>query len=86
MNIQKMRLKELVSDSEIAEVEKWLWYNFIPLLSGDDTQSILAILEKNPEDLRLLTDNVKAKINTPKNDVGGWIKITKTENDILENI
>ncbi|MBN2197764.1 hypothetical protein JW698_00995 [Candidatus Wolfebacteria bacterium] len=83
----QQKLQEIINKSSLIDSQKSKWKVFLSFVGPEVTQSILDILESNPEELNFLTKNLEGKINAIDNpDRAKWNDILKEEKRHLRDM
>jgi hypothetical protein len=84
MTILQNNFKKIIERSNLAEDLRAMWHEFITIADEQDLIGLIDMVQSNPDDLELLTKNLKQKVDAVKLNKG-WDKILKEEKEFLEN-
>lgn len=81
-------LKEIVANSHLDDADKNVWYEFVPLMGDANVALLLEVIKQNnPDDLNMLTENLRTKLHALKNkDEQAWDAIIEKENAVLADL
>lgn len=81
------KLQIIINKSSLADTQKLKWESFLRLAGPEIVQSILDVVESNPEELEFFTKNLEEKIKAIDNtDRTQWNNIIKAEKEYLRNM
>jgi len=83
----QQKLQAIINESSLTDSQKSKWKTFLSFAGPKITQSILDVVESNPEELEFLTKNLEDKIKAIDNPDGEqWNNIIKEEKEYLQNM
>ncbi len=81
------KLKIILDKYKLSEKDKSLWYFFALKTSTRIFDTVLEFLEEKPEMIKLLTENLKSKLEIFKtNNEDAWKKLMEEEKGVVEKL